>query len=74
MVLKCFWRINLVNGSTAWIRSESGSYNIVIKILATMAINIHIFIWLLQAMILHMRISCITLFQMNKLKQVHFII
>ena len=56
MVLNYFGKKNLVYASIAGIIRESGFCDIAVKIPATMIINLHTFIWLLQKVILHMRI------------------
>ena len=73
MVLRCFGRTNLVNASIVEIIRESGSYDLGMKILAIMTINLLTFVWLLRKFIPFTRILCVTLLQISKLKHVNFI-
>ena len=74
MVLKCFGKKNLVYTSITAIIKYSGFYKIAVKTQANMIQNLQTFIWLLQKMMLHMRILCVTLLQISKLKHGNYII
>ena len=47
---------------------EYGFYVLIVRTMAVMVLNLMAFIWLLQKVILYMRITCVTLLQISKLK------
>jgi hypothetical protein len=74
VVLNGFWRKNLVYTSTAGTIRETSFYEIAVKIPPTMIIKLQVLTCLLQKVVLYMRILCVTLLQISKLKYVNFII
>jgi len=74
MVLNCFGRTSQVYALTAGITRDSGLYVFAVKTIGTLIINLLIFIWLLQKVILHLKTLYVILLQINKSKHVNFAI